>query len=116
MYYPELTKDTLIARLNRLNDRTPFNVEYNPILESVIKRFLKNRQKSLQRLMALSEYYFPYFEQELDAHNIPLEIKYLAIVESALNPRAKSRVGADRIVAIYVSYRKDFRTRCEFLY
>ena len=93
-YYPELPKDTLVARLNRLNDRTPFNVEYNPILESVIKRFLKNRQKSLQRLMALSEYYFPYFEQELDAHNIPLEIKYLAIVESALNPRAKSRVGA----------------------
>lgn len=94
VYYPELSKDTLIARLKRLNDRTPFNVEYNPILESVIKRFLKNRQKSLQRLMALSEYYFPHFEKELDAYNMPLEMKYLAIVESALNPRAKSRVGA----------------------
>lgn len=94
IYYPELTKDTLIARLQRLNDRTPFNIEYNPILESVIKRFLKNRQKSLQRLMGLSAYYFPHFEKELDAHNMPLELKYLAIVESALNPRARSRVGA----------------------
>jgi membrane-bound lytic murein transglycosylase D len=94
IYYPELTKDTLIARLNRLNDRTPFHIEYNPILESVIKRFLKNRQKSIERLMALSTYYFPHFEKELDAHNMPLEIKYLAIVESALNPKAKSRVGA----------------------
>lgn len=94
IYYPELPKDTLIARLKRLNDRTPFHIEYNPILESVIKRFLKNRKSSLERLMGLSEYYFPHFEKELDAHNMPLEIKYLAIVESALNPRAKSRVGA----------------------
>ena len=44
--------------------------------------------------MERSEYYFPMFEKELDNHNIPLEIKYLAIVESALKPRAKSRVGA----------------------
>jgi len=94
IYYPALTKDTLVARLQRLNDKTPFNIEYNPILESVIKRFLKNRQKSLQRLMGLSAYYFPHFEKELDAHNMPLELKYLAIVESALNPKAKSRVGA----------------------
>jgi len=94
IYYPELPKDTLIARLKRLNDRTPFNIEYNPILESVIKRFLKNRKQTLERLMALSTYYFPHFEKELDAHNMPLEIKYLAIVESALKPRAKSRVGA----------------------
>ena len=93
-YYPELPKDTLIARLQRLNDRTPFHIEYNPILHSVIKNFLKNRQGSLQRLMGLSHYYFPIFEQELDAYNMPLEMKYLAIVESALNPRAKSRVGA----------------------
>jgi membrane-bound lytic murein transglycosylase D len=48
----------------------------------------------MERLMALSTYYFPLFEQKLDVYNIPLEIKYLAIVESALNPRARSRVGA----------------------
>ncbi|MCK8523708.1 LysM peptidoglycan-binding domain-containing protein [Aquimarina sp. D1M17] len=92
--YVDLPTDTLKARLAELNAKTPFNVEYNPSLESVIKRYLKNRHEHLERLMALSEFYFPLFEQELDNQNIPLEIKYLAIVESALKPRAKSRVGA----------------------
>ena len=92
--YPELPTDTLKKRLAELDAKTPFNIEYNPSLESVIKNFLKNRRKSLQRLMKLSDFYFPMFEKELDNKNIPLEIKYLAIVESALKPRAKSRVGA----------------------
>ncbi|MCB7481890.1 lytic transglycosylase domain-containing protein [Christiangramia sediminis] len=92
--YKELPTDTLKARLAKLNARTPFNVEYNPILESVIKSYLKRNKQGMERLMALSTYYFPMFEQELDKYDIPLEIKYLAIVESALNPRAKSRVGA----------------------
>ncbi len=92
--YPELNTDTLKKRLLELDAKTPFNVVYNPALESVIKSYLKRRRNSLQRLMMLSEYYFPMFERELDNYNIPLEIKYLAIVESALKPRAKSRVGA----------------------
>ncbi|WP_159024238.1 lytic transglycosylase domain-containing protein [Formosa sp. L2A11] len=92
--YPELNTDTLKKRLKELDAKTPFNVVYNPALESVIKSYLKRRRNSLQRLMVLSEYYFPMFERELDNYNIPLEIKYLAIIESALKPRAKSRVGA----------------------
>ncbi len=94
VYYPELPTDTLKKRLAELNARTPFNVEYNPSLESVIKGYLKRRRKSMESLMATSAYYFPMFEKELDNYNIPLEMKYLAIVESALKPRAKSRVGA----------------------
>ncbi len=94
VYYPELPTDTLKKRLAELNTKTPFNIKYNPSLESVIKHYLKNRRKSLERLMALSEYYFPMFETQLDNYNIPLEVKYLSIVESALKPRAKSRVGA----------------------
>ncbi|MDD7885941.1 LysM peptidoglycan-binding domain-containing protein [Flavivirga sp. 57AJ16] len=92
--YPELPTDTLKARLKELDARTPFNVAYNPALESVIKSYLKHRRKSIQKLITLSAFYFPMFERELDNHEIPLEIKYLAIVESALKPRAKSRVGA----------------------
>ena len=92
--YPELPTDTLKARLAILNAKTPFNIEYNPSLESVIKSYLKNRRELLQRLMALSEFYFPLFEKELDRYDIPLELKYLAVIESALKPRAKSRVGA----------------------
>lgn len=92
--YKDLPTDTLKARLAKLNSRTPFNIEYNPILESVIKSYLKRNKQGMERLMALSKYYFPMFEQELDKYDIPLEIKYLAIVESALNPKAKSWVGA----------------------
>ena len=92
--FEDLPTDTLKIRLEKLNARTPFNIEYNPLLENVIKSYLKRNKKGMERLMALSGYYFPMFEQQLDRQNIPLEIKYLAIVESALNPRARSRVGA----------------------
>lgn len=90
----ELPTELLKQRLELLNQKSPFNIEYNPILERVIKTFLKNRRASLQRLMNISQYYFPMFEQELTKHKIPLEIKYLPIIESALNPKATSRVGA----------------------
>lgn len=90
----DLPTDTLKARLSRLNEKTPFNIEYNPSLESVIKSYLSRNRGLMQRMLTLSQFYFPMFEQELDNHNMPLEMKYLAIVESALNPRAKSRVGA----------------------
>lgn len=92
--YEELPTELLKQRLKELDARTPFNVEYNPSLETVIKGYLKHRRKTMAKLMALSDYYFPMFEEELDRYNLPLEMKYLAIVESALNPRAVSRVGA----------------------
>lgn len=92
--YEELSTEVLKQRLEELNARTPFQVEYNASLESIIKHYLKNRRKSLEQIMARSNYYFPMFEEVLDRHDLPLEIKYLAIVESALNPRAKSRMGA----------------------
>jgi membrane-bound lytic murein transglycosylase D len=90
----ELNTDTLKLRLERLNRKTPFNVTYNPSLEKVIKSFLTRRRGLMERMMTASQFYFPLFEQELDNHDIPLEMKYLAIVESALNPKARSRVGA----------------------
>lgn len=90
----DLSTELLKERLEKLNQKSPFNVEYNPTVESVIKSFLKNRPRAFERMMALSEYYFPMFEANLSKYDLPLEIKYLAIVESALNPLAKSRVGA----------------------
>lgn len=90
----ELPTELLKARLKAMDAKSPFNIEYNPGLENVIKSFLKNRKKSFERLMAISEYYFPLFEEALAKQNVPLEIKYLAVVESALNPKAVSRMGA----------------------
>ena len=92
--YDELSTELLKERLAELNSRTPFEIEYNPKLESVIKQYLKYRKKGLTRIIGLSKYYFPMFEEVLDKHNLPLELKYLAIVESALDPRAKSLAGA----------------------
>jgi membrane-bound lytic murein transglycosylase D len=90
----ELPTELLKQRLTAMDAKSPFNIEYNPGLENIIKSFLKNRKKSFGRLMAISEYYFPMFEEALDKLNVPLEIKYLAVVESALNPKAVSRMGA----------------------
>lgn len=92
--FPELTTDTLKARLQRLDAKTPFNIVYNASLEKIIRSYLKNRHHAIEGLMRLGAFYFPLFERELDNQDIPLELKYLAIVESALKPRAKSRVGA----------------------
>jgi membrane-bound lytic murein transglycosylase D len=89
-----LTTALLKVRLSDLNDRTPFNLAYNSSLEKVINSYLRYRKRYYPALMAKAKYYFPMFEQYLDQYDIPLEMKYLAIVESALRPKIKSRVGA----------------------
>jgi membrane-bound lytic murein transglycosylase D len=90
----ELPTALFKERLKKLDEKSPFNIEYNVGLENIVKSWLKNRKHSFERLMAISEYYFPMFEEALARQNVPLEIKYLAVVESALNPEAVSRVGA----------------------
>lgn len=90
----ELSTEVLKKRLKLLDAKSAFHIEYNPGLENIIKYYLKNRKKSFERLIGLSEYYFPTFEDALARNNVPLEIKYLAVVESALNPKAVSKMGA----------------------
>ena len=92
--YEKIPTELLKERLKILDDSTPFFLEFNPILENVINSYLRYRKKYYPRLMAKAEYYFPMFEKYLDQFDIPLEMKYLAIVESTLNPKARSRVGA----------------------
>ena len=90
----KLSAEILKERLQTIDAKTPFHIAYNPALEKVIKSYLKHRRKYYPNLMAKAAYYFPMFERYLDQYDIPLEMKYLAIVESTLNPRAKSKVGA----------------------
>ncbi len=90
----ELSTDLLKQRIALLDAKTPFNITYNPDLERLIKMYLKNRKESTANMMAKAKYFFPLFEEKLDKYDIPLEMKYLAIVESALRPKARSRVGA----------------------
>ena len=90
----QLDSADLKRKLELLNQKTQLDIVYHPALERTIKVFLKNRKKSLGRLFGMAKYYFPIFEEKLSKYDIPLEMKYLAIVESALNPRAVSRAGA----------------------
>jgi membrane-bound lytic murein transglycosylase D len=90
----ELPTELLKERLAAMDAKSPFNIEYNQGLENLIKSFLKNRRKAFANQMAVAQYYFPLFEEALAKQNVPLEIKYLAVVESALNPKAVSKMGA----------------------
>ena len=86
--------DTIKARLIGLNKKTPIDISYTPELEDLIKKYLKNRKKFFNENAKLINYYFPIFEKALQNNKAPLELKYLPIVESRLNPRAISKAGA----------------------
>lgn len=81
-------------RLARLNEATPFDLTYSPQVRRYIDMYGQRKSEQVSRMLGLASYYFPLFEEELDRYGLPLELKYLAIVESALNPNARSRVGA----------------------
>jgi len=106
-----LTTDLMKMRLANLNDKTPLNLAFNPALEKVINGYLKYRKKYYPALMAKAKYYFPIFEQYLDQYDIPLEMKYLAIVESALKPKARSRVGASGLWQFMYGTGKQFNLK-----
>lgn len=67
---------------------------YNDRVRAFILRYVKRSPKQVARLMRMSEYYFPMFEQALSRYNLPYELKYVPIIESALNPMARSHAGA----------------------
>ena len=88
-------KDSVLKeRLALLDEKTPIDINYNKKLASVINYYLSKDDAYFQRIFSLSDFYFPLFESELVQQSVPLELKYLAIVESALNPQAKSPAGA----------------------
>lgn len=90
---PSLPVDTLYKR--RLQDMvSPVHLPYNYIVRNFIDQYLNGRWSPLSRVLALSKYYFPIIEEELMATGLPLELRYLPIIESNLSIRATSRMGA----------------------
>ncbi len=89
---PDFADSVYINRLQGL----PFIMEltYNRIVKNFIDLYAKQRKDKVRIMLALSEYYFPIFEEVFDKYGIPDEMKYLSVIESALNPRAVSRAGA----------------------
>lgn len=82
------------SRLAKIDAVSPFDLQYNGVVKGYIEMYTIRKRELVSRMMALSQFYFPMFEQQLDKYNLPLELKYLAICESALNPIAKSHSGA----------------------
>ncbi|MCB0784071.1 MAG: lytic transglycosylase, partial [Flavobacteriales bacterium] len=60
-------------------------------VQAYIDLYAQKRREQTSRMLGLAELYFPVFEEALDRHDMPMELKYLAVVESALNPAARSR-------------------------
>lgn len=97
----ECQSDTLIAELpdsvyiERLQ-ALPFVIEvpYNQVVRRYILRYVKHSPRQLASLQRKAEYYFPIFEDILGKHQLPYELCYLPVIESALNPHAHSHMGA----------------------
>lgn len=90
--FEDIPDSVLFKRLLALPTVVPF--KYNSTVRSYIRMYVKRMNNNLNTMLSLSEYYFPFFEEALERYNLPQELKYLAITESALNPQAVSRVGA----------------------
>ena len=89
-----LNSDTIKNRIDRLNKKTPLDIFLSSDVEKLIKRYLKNRTDFYAKNKDKINLYFPMFEEQLQNRKIPLELKYLPIIESRLDPEAVSRVGA----------------------
>lgn len=93
-FVPEWPKEKVREWVAQLDAETPFDLTYNDVVDSYINLYVTRKREMSSRMLGLSELYFPIFEEALDRHNMPLELKYLAVVESALNPSVHSRAGA----------------------
>ena len=90
----ELSDSVIEFNLNLLDKTTPLDIRCTKEVKNIISYYLKSNPDLLKRLKSRSRFYFPLFESALDRYNLPLELKYIPVIESALNPRAKSKAGA----------------------
>lgn len=91
---PVFDDSIYIQRIEALAAQTTLPLVFNAHVKPFIELYAMRRRALTGRMLGLSYLYFPLFEEMLDKYNMPLELKYLAMIESALNPVAGSRVGA----------------------
>lgn len=89
---PVFSDSVYIERLKKIP--AVFELVYNPVVKKYIELYTMRRRKQMSYMLGVGNYYFPIFEQALDALDLPMELKYLPVIESALNPRAYSVAGA----------------------
>jgi membrane-bound lytic murein transglycosylase D len=91
---PTFSDSIIIYRLQELDKQTPFQLVFNRHVKTHIDIYSKRYRMHVAKMLGKSNYYFPLFEEILDRYDLPLEFKYLAVVESALKPHARSRSAA----------------------
>ena len=89
VYFPDSVYASRLASLPRI-----IPMPYNNVVRDCIDLYTERRRNLVRYMLGMADYYFPIIEEVLDKHSLPIELKYLAVVESALNPVALSRVGA----------------------
>jgi len=98
-------------RIDSLNQITPLELVYNTNVKQHIQYYLFQRKEQVSKLLALSNYFFPIFEEYLDKNELPLELKYIPIIESSLNPNARSYAGAVGLWQFMYSTAKQYNLR-----
>lgn len=91
---PAFSNEVYKQRIAQLDGKTPFEFEYNDDVQKYIDLFVKHRRTFTAICLGRSELYFPMYKEKLDSYGMPLELRYLSVIESALNPKANSRAGA----------------------
>lgn len=99
-------KEVYIDRLKRLPN--VMEMPYNDIVQKFIDRYTGRLRHSVSYMLGASNFYIPIFEEALEAYGLPLELKYLPVIESALNPKATSRVGAAGLWQFMVTTGKQY--------
>jgi membrane-bound lytic murein transglycosylase D len=89
---PDFSDSVYLARLAGIP--SVVDLAYNRIVKNYINVYTHKRREQMRIMLGLSDYYFPMFEEVFDLYGVPYELKYLSVIESALNPRAVSRAGA----------------------
>lgn len=89
---PVFEKEVYIDRLKRIP--SIIEMPYNEVVQKFIDRYSGRLRHSVSYMLGASNFYMPIFEEALETYGLPLELKYLPVIESALNPTAVSRVGA----------------------
>ena len=84
--------EVYVERLKKMNSF--IQIPYNDIVRNYIIMYSEKMKQRMPYMLGLCKYYMPIFEETFDKHEIPVELKAMAIIESAMNPRAESRVGA----------------------
>lgn len=91
---PRYDDYTYQSRIAKLDVNSPFDLVYNEHVKGFINLYAVRKRESVSRMMGVAQLYYPMFEEVFDRYNIPLELKHLAVIESALIPYAKSHAGA----------------------